>query len=766
MRVIGPAQPLDWYNVYMHVAPAYPRNYFTTPSPPIDMNELQYTMAYEHGRYNLSSILFMYKATKNASFLQEFADQAATTFSSTYFQDGDNGANDGFLGWGMRRKSNPIYLREPFTQNSWHHIKIRVQDTTIQGTLRTRIQTTFNNQFFEGWLTNTYGFDGTIALLSGWSKSAYKNVIVRDLSSGQTYYDLNSSLGTFATDWNPMVSFVAGEESYTAPWVLDVPSGEIRCDATENTPGPFYYPWVPNPPNNPMPPNGTGTGKYAALVLMKSGSLSLRDYEIEFDLKVEKRNHQLAESGVNVRYHCPDPLYLTHGRGADITDPDPLWRVHGRNTQFAGRYNADWISVRIRPDILGYKVSAFTMGSNSFHNKWSVGAGHAFLHDDRFTMSQGNLYAETAEYDTKICAPILRFVETVYEEQLEQFYSTADLFLTSIQNNVFAKWYVNRLHDTESWIYGGGSPIDYGGWKRSGLTWQQASFGHARIYSTLAKIVQKNYTRWADATSANPCPYLPQPSELAGHIQTTFYEMAQVWKEGLWIENDLYQWSWLRDFGGEFQPLGRPDNLHTAETVHFALDCYDQGLYSEEDMQKIARAFTQRAWNGQSGQAVHLYVSINGGESGWPSGEFYDAMYNPDYFAPLSTINFKLWEIINDWWTRAEGEGPVNTANPRYYKNYRLIPSLLLYYVKYGTPKNFRVNSISGGGTYVALAWSNPSDYPVSAERPNGTGLRYFNIYKREYGQPWPATPYAQMSTAAHSFTDDELDPTKIHPPK
>jgi hypothetical protein len=160
-----PQNPLDWYHVYMvgyrpPTDPPYPRNFFTN-TPPIDPNVVggQFELAYEHGRYNLSSILFMYNATKDVAYLEEFASQATQTFSSTWFRDGDNGCEDGFLGWGMRLLSGPVYLGETVDQNTWHHMKVRVQDTIIQGMMRTRMRTWFNGRFFEGWACPTLSGD-------------------------------------------------------------------------------------------------------------------------------------------------------------------------------------------------------------------------------------------------------------------------------------------------------------------------------------------------------------------------------------------------------------------------------------------------------------------------------------------------------------------------------------------------------------------------------------------------------------------------------
>jgi hypothetical protein len=164
-------------------------------------------------------------------------------------------------------------------------------------------------------------------------------------------------------------------------------------------------------------------------------------------------------------------------------------------------------------------------------------------------------------------------------------------------------------------------------------------------------------------------------------------------------------------------------------------------------------------WNGQSGQNVHIRKYISGDDgAGDPVA---DNGYNVDYFLSLSSIDFRVWEIFNDWVTKWHSGYQFwgDVWGGWYY--YHVYQAFLVYYVKYGIPRNFRVTQFAQGGTSVALSWQNPSDYPTSLERPDGTGLRYFNIYRREFGQPWSSTAYAQLSTSSHVFTDN-VDPNKI----
>src|SRR5207249_3868135 len=107
-------------------------------------------------------------------------------------------------------------------------------------------------------------------------------------------------------------SDVANYPNDTGDWLLDSMSHELSSDATSNTPGPFYYPFDPNAPqNHGKLPNGTANGKYSALVLVRSGATSLLNYEIEFDLLIEKRNHLLADAGAAVRWHSDPGTSLT-----------------------------------------------------------------------------------------------------------------------------------------------------------------------------------------------------------------------------------------------------------------------------------------------------------------------------------------------------------------------------------------------------------------------------------------------------------------------
>lgn len=464
---------------------------------------------------------------------------------------------------------------------------------------------------------------------------------------------------------------------------------------------------------------------------------------------ISKRNSFAAETGVAVRWHTlhPDSIRL-------LTEGDRVW---ARNQFFA--HKAKWVGVKLRPDVLAHGVfdGPVASGNNIIENFVVGGVNFVDVAQNNayFLPSTGRSYMERIGYDAYISAPILDFVETVYKESLNAFYSSADYYLKEIQNNIVAKWYTKEGLDATDFVRGdGSSPVQYGGWRADGLQDQMSGMGVCRIWSRMSRLSKT--PRWLTVTQTNQSPYLPPPPLLSLWYDTMFSAMARLWVSRTWVESGsrspLYNWNSFRHFYGEFAG-GSSDLLHSAQQMEFLMEAYEAGILSRNEIEKIPGLFINNVWNGLSGASIFLREWL----SGYTSGGLppYDTRWNWDRWITLCKIDFRIWECANDFATKYYSFG----GHTYYYVQ----DALLLYYVKYGTPKNFRVNSISGGGTNVELAWSNPSDYPVSAERPNGTRMRYFNIYKREYGQPWPATPYAQMSTAAHSFTDDELDPTKIY---
>ncbi|HLB00289.1 MAG TPA: hypothetical protein VJO14_02790, partial [Bacteroidota bacterium] len=232
-----PARPHDWDSVYMS---AWPQNWFTGADPwkgAGKTNELQYIMSYYEMRYNLSGMLHMFKKTGDTKFLEEYVGQANIAFTPTYFKDGTNGCDDGFLGWGMERPSVlspvtrfPDYLGVRLQADTWYDIRVSVRDTVISGAKKTRIGVLFDGRTFD------YTYDagiypaGTVALLSGWSSTRFRHLAVRDLLTGRYYYQLDSSRATFRSDWSRVRNAdTAGYPEDTGRWRVDPNSGDVVC---------------------------------------------------------------------------------------------------------------------------------------------------------------------------------------------------------------------------------------------------------------------------------------------------------------------------------------------------------------------------------------------------------------------------------------------------------------------------------------------------------------------------------------------------------
>ncbi len=307
-----------------------------------DNPTLQYNwIGYNYGRYMMLGWLQMYEVTRDQVYLNRFTELADRMFiQSTYFRDvglcaqsavndpnGANGHQDGYLGWGNRER---LYTKKalsiPVTQHTQYHCRMRIEDVTVNGLVRHQIRFWVNGTLeyeeeYDPFRTTDFSpigvfSNGTIALLSGWSETRFWNVVVRqNTGSGwTTFYNLNNSLQTFPTDWQRVA--VSGQPSYTAEWSLN-DNHEIYCNAADDS-----------PPGYPTGSDFLGRGKYAALVLVRSGSTNLLNTEIEFDMMIDKRNWTLAESGVSLRYSVPSggiadgTLSVTVPRDEHVAPPE------------------------------------------------------------------------------------------------------------------------------------------------------------------------------------------------------------------------------------------------------------------------------------------------------------------------------------------------------------------------------------------------------------------------------------------------------------
>lgn len=269
----GPAH-VDWYQAYQNKLNVNNSRY---PAP--NRPDLSLELHYAYARYIMDGYLFMYQKTGNTAYLNYFIAKADTFFSPVYFRDymydDPNGYNDGYRGWGsaepfMMDKALPVNIQ----QSTWYAMKLQVKDTTVDGLVLTQARVWLNSslvyqdQYYPSRSSVTVGAlpQGTIALLSGWSHTVFRNIKVVDLNSASVFYELDSSLSTFETDWTQVRG---SDPNDTGDWLLNANGSDatISCDATSN---PSYY----------TVPGGRGAGKYAALVLTKPGSLSLTNYEV------------------------------------------------------------------------------------------------------------------------------------------------------------------------------------------------------------------------------------------------------------------------------------------------------------------------------------------------------------------------------------------------------------------------------------------------------------------------------------------------------
>ncbi|HLB01096.1 MAG TPA: hypothetical protein VJO14_06890, partial [Bacteroidota bacterium] len=290
--------------------------------------------------------------------------------------------------------------------------------------------------------------------------------------------------------------------------------------------------------------------------------------------------------------------------------------------------------------------------------------------------------------------------------------------------------------------------------KRSGLGIQITNLSYGRLYLLLYRVSRDSPERWRRITNSAHGSVLPPADSLAAYYKRMATETGRAFIAGKWNVGDHYEWPWLRDFYGEYDG-GSPDLLHQAETILFLVDCHNEGILSTPELDSLGRTFTKKIWNGKSGSDVAIASAVDGSSAG---PVYASSIWNWDYWISLGAVDFSVWEALNDWTTKFHCAMEEKFRQWPHDYFYHIQQALLVYYVKYGVPRDFRVSSISGEGRNVDLAWNNPSDYPPGPGRPDGTGLRFFNVYRRIAGSPWPAQPAAQVPTSVHSFTDTVPD--------
>lgn len=759
--------PYDWYQEYNTRFPSSPFDPANNPPLPNAENH-QTFMAYDVGRYSIPAAVYMYQATKDTHYLEAAREQINSMFSPSYFQDGTNGANDGFLGWRFSRSDGINHVTGGIPKNVWQHTHVRVEDLNAT---QTKVSLTINGQTFQE-TTNAYYDSGTIALLSGWAKTSFKNIVIRDLR-GAVLYNLNSEGGSFANDWervsNPSSANDTGlwsiqlvqeaEETEFPETPIALGTYVISSDSTTNTPTPFFYPFDPQALYNfGKPASGAADGKYSALVFKRPGFENRRSYEVEFDIRLEKRNWGGAEQGLGVRYHAPSgQLFSGYRVTPPPLDPNQYPPVGTRNTYFMdyARHIGNLFfttGVRIAHD----DDYGFFLGGPT----WLAGGGtEKFLHNPK--------YQELAAYDGGATQGALEFIYTVYKNRLEEFYPAADDFLRILQNNIIAKWYSKANLSTPDFVLGGGTNLNHGG------TYKWATDIRFEVqFMGFYKLARDFPERWRSVTEAHPSPVLPNVDVLAQFYEDHFRSAARSFIDASWIRpgTDYYQWwgaGFNRSYWGEFSLWGS-DLQHNSYTMSFMAEAYHYGFISKDEFDTLARTFTKKIWNGQSDPATinmgngqpnpnfgYYAVDIHGvGDARVNIG--YTTAHVADYFPLLAESDFKVYEIFNTWlqyfawnhYTNPWGWWHVTRSF------YGIHPSMMLYAVKFGRPRNLQVKRVDSGNL---LYWNHPSDWP------GGTTLQYYNVYRRELNQPWPQDPIGTVSTTELQYVDDYAEKDQVY---
>lgn len=688
-----------------------------------------------------------------------------------------NGLQDGYRGWANRTSPGTSFtsnrvIGESIDQNVWYDIRIQVTDSTDENNPPIRVGTRV-----EVWVSRTgaqpptepvysemynprasprelinnvdatnerFPF-GTIALLSGWSDTRFKDIVVTDIrvrNQPVTVYRSSDRLLTFLSDWAPVVdTMVAAADNITADylhsnWTVDTQSGEIRCNAASTAP-------------LGVPVTSRFFGKYAAVLLDTTNSaisqLQMQEVNITFKMLIERRNIATAESGMAVRWVHPTGGSVTGGAGRMSITPTELASLTGNvpddlpsftggtpSTPYDVPYNyfqpfTAHIAIKLRPadclQVVQYRRFRY---EDDYGIYWLWPYWYApWDEEGKSTLNESGYAADGFSYDGQIIGAAGLF---------EHFYPGSGLpYIAQAENTdgVVPKWRSVIDRGSATWNYGGGhvgNSHNLGDWDKA-LLWT----------GTLGRFGQMCARLSRDPASIHHGFYEDMYQKISRKLLTKLF-----WTDAT---TDSYQWANLTDYIGEmYNARNNPDRSsdiqHEATTVTFLREAHTDSTVTgvtHDDMRKLTRAFTTKIWNQDAFAGSDLAYNMNGTKLDAKPGLF--------DWPLLSKYDFMVWEITDGYCNRSGSHW-----NRYKESSYGRLAAEMLYTVRHGIPRDLGVDTIracSGGDEqdYI-LRWRPPSDYPIgfqaspAAPRKPGTRLQSYNIYKKLPSETaWRQTP-------------------------
>ncbi len=755
-------------------------------------------IGYDMGRYGLHGLLWYHKAWERTpeyaaagsdqklQYLRQIKNKIDTLTNDAYFRDvslcaqnafkgstrdGIGKFADGYKGWGFERSfdanvplpGGSIKLQA----GAWYRFRVRCENIGTQPLNRISVWFAPSGQplpaapyYVQTYQGTTWDEDngsvvqvldaagnvvrsdhGSVALLSAFSNSSFRNVVVYTGtgSSRSVFYDLNSRAALYASqpavfhsEWRKIGWSDAGG-SDTLVWSFSATGGQnvISCAAAD--------PWSGLMPLTRRTSDNKGV--YAAAVLnydtLGVAGIDLQDCEIEYEVQIGKRTTGYAESGMAFHWINPPPdgqspagggLFGQNYTGVSSTMPGYQPYMKGesfyQSTEAGDPINVPYFTHRYRylaallsPDVLRVV----------FHRDTEPGGYSQFFGatpwDTGNTLDPDSLvYNESHAYEGEMTGAVLRFAHYVEDSATppdvkNAFGQDAESYIGRLDANTIAKWI--QAAGKES----GTNALLYGATRSQGLQ----SFGNF----TDAHIFRYMYPRTAGLFQFTRYLNSQYAAQAGSYMSTFLSDLGASFRE-IRRPGGCSSWTWFEGIGwwGTFND-GYTDFGHTGPSIRMLALEYDltRGESVRDMLLKMRDALVKNVWNNQtSPSAINLY-SIRNGTGNFVANGGSGAT---DDWVLLSSVDFQAWEIMDAFYTRYPDLASTVFGNAA---------AEMLYAVRYGIPRNVKMTTIRGcGGNGYVLRWDAPSDFPIGRDGRPGTRLRYYNVYKRasaDNGRSW-----------------------------
>lgn len=773
----APQPPRNWKAEYDAGAGISP---FDDPNQYIGSATAVQQMAYNVSRYRLGSLNYMFKKSGDRSYLQRGLREVTEMFGPDFFKDCHNATNcngfdDGLKSWSWQVGTAPHF--HGIARKAWTPFRITVKDVQEGSYCKTRFDIEIVDPAKpyryteESRIAVTCESGGTIALYSSWAKTGYRKLKILPVVPtvpAVPIYDLESRLPEFSSDWVRMTNEDPRFVNDTGTWTLNE-SGEIHSDATLNDGEGFYYPYPSGSvDNHGIASQGAASGKVSVLVLdpqalfpglpQAEAQDKLRNYVVEGEIFLDKRNWAWAENAVGVRVNSDSPTQLFQGHRVKDALPGANAYAHPTERNRWGGYDAGSRNVHFEPYPRAFKTSFGTVSMISYREGTFLGGPN----QSRGNLSTVNLESEYLPYEGGSAQGSLEWARLVYEAVLkngsadtienQRLLDAADHAVIQFQTQILPKFYLGEQRYDPEFALGENAGQNYDGEaKRLYGDYNRGPLLHLQLY----KISKQFPERWRALTQANPWRIrgelvdTPSPEKLQEYFQRIVMNNVNNILYMSWIHpgtGGAAQWfNHRHSFWGEFTTWGS-DLQHNGLNFYLLTEAVDLGLLAPEKLEPFAKTFTNVIWNGKTQiwdglwsslglpaghnllndpmantSLIDLSVDIHGSGSA-TLGQNLNSAQMCDYWALLARSDFKVYEILNTWMQGA-WEGYKNWHSNASF--FRIQPALLYYMVKFGTPKHFTASAAGNAGTPgIQLQWNHPSDWP------GGTTLKNYRIHR------------------------------------